>query len=262
MPPQARSAVLKAERPASAAPPGPALDSEKLSFLRMLGHELRTPLNSIIGFSEIIERELYGPVGQPRYREHAEIVRRSGQKLLRLVDQVMEIVRLDAGAAHLDMRPEPLEPIIAEALRLVGPDAHARDVRLASDVARGTPLAVADARALRTVLVNLLQNAVNASPAGGEVRLDAAPDGEDVLIRVKDHGQGVDPGQIPRLMRPFEQGENPLTRHVEGAGLGLPIVKLLCAAMDGRVRLRSRPGEGLTAYVQLPAAVEDASHAA
>ena len=235
------------------------LDEGKLSFLRMVGHELRTPLNSIIGFSDLIGREIFGPLGQPQYKEHAEIIRQSGLKLLRLVDQVMEIARLDSGAAHIDPRPEPVEPVISAAVKLVASDAEARNVRIVVRVAPAIPLVLADSRALTTILENLLQNALVASPQAGEVRVDAEPDGEDVLFRICDQGQGIEPHQIPRLMQPFEQGEDALTRHSQGAGLGLAIVRLLCTAMEGRVRLRSRPGEGLTALVQLPAAPEERS---
>lgn len=236
-----------------------ALDESKLSFLRMVGHELRTPLNSIIGFSEIISRELYGPLNEPRYKEHAEIVRDSGLKLLRLVNQVMEIARLETGAAHLDIQPEPPDPVINEAIKALLEEIRARKVRVSIETQPRTPLVMADARALRTILVNLLQNAVAASPEGGEVTVRVRPQEDEVAFEVIDHGQGVDPAQIPRLMRPFEQGEDALTRHSGGAGLGLPIVRLLCAAMDGRVRLRSQPGQGVVACVRLPAAPPELS---
>ena len=112
----------------------------------------------------------------------------------------------------------------------------------------------ADPRALRTILTNLLHNAVSFSHEGGEVRLAAFRGTAGVRIRIEDDGEGIDPEEIPRLMRPFEQGENALTRSTEGAGLGLPIVSLLCQAMDGAFRIQSAPGRGVTAEVLLPAA--------
>jgi signal transduction histidine kinase len=116
------------------------------------------------------------------------------------------------------------------------------------------PVAVADPRGLRAVLTNLVQNAVAFSPEGSEVRLRAQTIGRWVEIVVEDDGPGVDPEDLPRLLRPFEQGENALIRRSEGAGLGLPICDLLCQAMGGRLRLRSEPGRGFSAHVRLPAA--------
>lgn len=230
-------------------------DESKRSFLRMVSHELRTPLNSIIGFSEIIACELYGPINEPRYREHAEIVRESGLKLLKLVNQVMEIARLEAGAADLDIHPEPLRPAAEEAAAALQSDADARDVRITITAEPDLPPAMADSRALKTILTNLLQNAVTFSPDGGEIVIDLRRDGDSVLIAIQDQGDGVEPGELARLMRPFEQAEAPLTRRSEGAGLGLPIVQLLCRAMKGGLRLQCSEGTGMTARIRLPAAL-------
>jgi signal transduction histidine kinase len=229
-------------------------EERKRSFLRMVSHELRTPLNSIIGFSEIISCELYGPINEPKYREHAEIVRESGLKLLKLVNQVMEIARLEAGTADLDLHPEPLRPAVDEALAGFRAEAEARNVRFRVEADEGLPPALADSRALKTVLTNLLQNALTFSPEGGEITVRLQTRSNSVSIEIQDQGEGVEPAQLARLMRPFEQGEAPLTRRSEGAGLGLPIVRLLCRAMQGALRLQSCPGAGLVARVRLPAA--------
>ncbi len=231
-----------------------ALEESKRSFLRMVSHELRTPLNSIIGFSEIIGRELYGPLNEQRYREHAEIIRDSGLKMLRLVNQIMEIIRLEGGAAEFDLRPEPVEPAVDEVFKAVRAEADLRGVRLRYS-AEGPLLVQADSRALNTVLTNLLQNAITFSPDGGEVVVSAHGRPGAVFIEIQDQGEGVPSHDIPRLLKPFEQGENALTRRSEGAGLGLPIVRLLCDAMAGALRLRSEPGAGVNACVRLPAAV-------
>jgi signal transduction histidine kinase len=231
-----------------------ALDAQKRSFLRMVSHELRTPLNSIIGFSEIIACELCGPLGSPQYREYAEHVRQSGLKLLRLVNQVLEIARLDGHATDLDATPELLDHAVDDVLEALRDDIAARRIRLVVEDEGRLPGVLADPRGLRTVLTNLLQNAVSYSPEGGEVRLRARRTAACVRITIEDDGEGVDPADIPRLMRPFEQGQNALTRSTEGAGLGLPIVALLCEAMGGALRIVSRPGQGLRAEVALPAA--------
>jgi signal transduction histidine kinase len=229
------------------------LDAQKRSFLRMVSHELRTPLNSIIGFSEIISKELCGPLGSPQYREYAEHVRQSGLKLLKLVNQVLEIARLEGHATDLEPIPELLDHAVDDVLDSLRDEIAARHVRVKVEDEGHLPAVLADPRAVRTVLANLLQNAVAYAPEGGEVRIGARRMHHGgVLIHIEDDGEGVDPADIPRLMRPFEQGQNALTRSTEGAGLGLPIVVLLCKAMGGALRLVSEPGRGLRAEVLLP----------
>lgn len=231
-----------------------AQDDARRSFLRMVSHELRTPLNSILGFSEILSTELYGPLGAPQYKEYAEIIRTSGSRLLKLVNQVLEIARLESGAMDLDLRAESLDHALDDALGGLREELAARDVTVQIDGQGALPLVKADARGLRSVLTNLLQNAITFSPEGAAVQVRISSGARYVNIAVVDQGTGVDPAEIPRLLRPFEQGENALTRRSEGAGLGLPIVELLCASMGGLLRLSSAPGEGLTAQVRLPAA--------
>jgi signal transduction histidine kinase len=210
------------------------------SFLRMVSHELRTPLNAIIGFSEIIARELYGPLSEPKYREHAEIVRDSGLKLLKLVNQVMEIARLETGAVELEVEAEPVRPLVEEAMAELAADAEARKVRFRIEARGDLPPAMADARALKTVLANLIQNAVAFSPEGGEVRVALSAEDGAVCIEVSDQGEGVDPRELRRLMQPFEQGEPPLTRRMEGVGL----VRLTSAAPAPKPALKPASTRG------------------
>jgi signal transduction histidine kinase len=230
------------------------LDAQKRSFLRMVSHELRTPLNSIIGFSEVISKELCGPLGSPQYREYADHIRESGMKLLKMVNQVLEIARLEGRATDLDRVAEPLDHAVDDALESLRADIATRRIRVSVIDEGRLPAVLVDPRGLRTVLTNLLQNAVTYSPEGGEVRLSAAQGTGGVRILIEDDGPGVPPDEIERLMRPFEQGENALTRQAEGAGLGLPIVALLCRAMGGAFRLVAEPGRGLRAEVLLPSA--------
>jgi len=244
-------------RPA-ADPPAPrgskdaALDAQKRAFLRMVGHELRTPLNSILGFSEILSTELYGPLGAPQYKEYAEIIRDSGHKLLKLVNQVLEIARLEGNAIEWDLRPEPLQPAIEEVLEELSTDIAARGVKVACEPAE-LPAVTADTRGLRTVLMGLIHNAVVFSPKGGVVRICARGHGRCVDIEIANEGEGVPAEELPRLLRPFEQGRNAPTS-AGGAGLGLSICALTCQAMGGRLTLDSAPGKGLTARLRLPAA--------
>jgi signal transduction histidine kinase len=240
-------------RPTPVRPRAASMDEQKRSFLRMVSHELRTPLNSIIGFSEIISRELAGPLGSPQYKEYAEHVRQSGLKLLRLVNQVLEIARLEGHVTDLELAPELLDHAIDDVLDALREDIAARRIQVKVADQGDLPAVVADPRGLRTVLTNLLQNAVTYSPEGAEVRIVARRLLGRVQIEIQDDGDGVEPQDVERLLRPFEQGQNALTRSTEGAGLGLPIVALLCQAMRGTLRLISLPGDGLTAQVNLPA---------
>jgi signal transduction histidine kinase len=227
------------------------IEDQKRAFLRLVSHELRTPLNSILGFSEILSAELYGPLGAPQYKEYAEIIRGSGKKLLKLVNQVLEIGRLEG--LELDVRPEALEPALDDAIASAGSD-FARNVRPVIAEHGDLPLVLADPWGLRTVLTHLLQNAAMFAPDGGEVRVRAEVRDGHVDIFVEDDGEGVDPADLPRLMRPFEQGQNALIRRVEGAGLGLPICELTCRAMGARLLLTSAPGKGMSARVRLKVA--------
>ncbi|CAN7412776.1 HAMP domain-containing sensor histidine kinase [Phenylobacterium sp. LjRoot225] len=221
------------------------------SFLRVVSHELRTPLNSILGFSEILASELYGPLGTDQYRQYAEIIRSSGEKLLKLVNQVVEIARLQTGDVEFDIQIEPLAPIF----ETLGDGLHATLAarRLRFQVAPCGDLAArVDGRSLRCVLANLLENAVAFSPDGGAITVSAKSSDSQLEIVVANEGGGVDPEDLPRLLRPFEQGENALTRQGEGAGLGLAICDLTCQAMGGRLQLVSARGEGFAAHIVLP----------
>ena len=229
-------------------------DERRRSFLRMVSHELRTPLNSIIGFSEILGAELHGPLGAPQYREYAEIIRGSGHKLLKLVNQVLEIARLEAGAMEMDLHPESLDAAIDDAIGVLPDDVGPRGVRVSVQGRGALPMVMADTRGLRTVLGHLLQNAVHYSPDGGEVRVSTLAHGRTLEIRIENEGESISAADLPRLLLPFEQGENALTRRAEGAGLGLPICVLTCQAMRGGLRLTSAPGRGVTAHVRLPRA--------
>lgn len=232
----------------------PGMDEDKRSFLRMISHELRTPLNSILGFSEILSQELYGPLGAPQYREYAEIIQGSGQKLLKLVNQVLEIVRLEGRAADIALRPEPLDLAIEDVLAALRDEIAARGMRIEVADLDTLPTVMADPRGLRTVLSNLIQNAVSFAHEAGVVWISAATVGENVEIVIRDEGPGIEPADLPRLMNPFEQGDGSLTRRREGAGLGLPIAELTCRAMGGRLTLASKLGKGVTAGITLPAA--------
>ena len=239
-----------------------ALDEQKRSFLRMVSHELRTPLNAVIGFSEILSCELYGPLGAPQYKEYASLVHESGLKLLRLVNQIVEIARLEGHVTDLDLGEESLDDAIDDVVLQLRGEASARGISIVNPQVGALPCLRADGRGLRTILTNLLQNALTHSPQGGQVTIeDRQVGGGFNEIEIRDNGEGAEPADLPRLVRPFEQGGATLTRASGGAGLGLPIVDLLTRAMDGSLRLKSTPGEGFTAIVTLPEATTRSSMA-
>jgi signal transduction histidine kinase len=225
------------------------MDETRRSFLRMVSHELRTPLNSVIGFSEIISRELYGPIGDPRYRDHAELVNQSGLRLLKLVNDVIDIARLEAGAMDLVIRPEPCGVAIEEALRSLRPEATAKDVTIVYTACESDPLILVDQRGFERVIGNLVQNAIANSPVGGVVNVRCRVQGRRAAFEVADDGWEVSPEDLERILKPFEQVESALIRRTEGGGLGLAIVSLLTRSMNGRFTVASVPGAGMTAVV-------------
>lgn len=225
---------------------------QERSFLRVVGHELRTPLNSILGFSEILASELYGPLGSPQYVEYAGIIRSSGEKLLKLVNQLVEIARLQAGDVGLDVKPQLLAPLLDDAVASFAEDLAARDLclaRLPDDLR-----VASDPRLLRNVLADLLGNAIAFSPVGGRIGVFARDAGRELDLAIENPCGGFDPHELDRLLRPFERGEGGLRGGVEGAGLGLAICDLSCRAMGARLELRSEPGRSFSAHIFLPKA--------
>ncbi len=224
----------------------------KRTFLRMVSHELRTPLNSIIGFSDILHQELYGPLGSPQYVEYAGIIRESGAKLLTLFNHFLEIVRLEGGG-ELACAQEAVLPFFEEAAARVRPIAQARGVRIDIRLHDEDLIIQAEPRALASSLDHLLNNAIDFTPEGESIELDAWRRGDHVELSVFNYGPAPDPADLPRLMKPFEQGSTAIGRTREGAGLGWAIVRLNCLAMGGAFEVVSHPGESLRAILQLRA---------
>ena len=231
-----------------------ALDDARRAFLRTVSHELRTPLNAIIGFSEILTGELYGPLGAPQYREYAEHVRQSGYRLLRLVNQVLEVAGLSGKAIDLSLEPQPLDHVLDDVRDRLREDLRATGARIVVHDADRLPAVLADAKGLRTLLFNLMQNALLHGGAAGLVEVLVRRHGDRVEIEVRDHGDGVDQADLPRLLAPFELGQDAQIKTSRGAGLGLPIARLLAESMNGHLTLSSAPGHGLSAVATLPVA--------
>ncbi len=228
------------------------MEQRRRSFLRMVSHELRTPLNTVIGFSEIIASELYGLLGTPEYKEYAEFVRQSGYRLLKLVNQVIEIARLEDGVVDLDLSGEPVGQAIDDIISALKDGIAAREVQIVVEDRDTLPIVRADGHGLRTMLLNLTQNALADSPQGGLISLRCRLGTSG--MEIEDRGPGIEPSQLQRLLQPFEQGDEALTRSSEGAGMGLAITQLLARAMNGKLRLRSSVGAGFKATLVLPSA--------
>lgn len=228
------------------------MEQRRRSFLRMVSHELRTPLSTVIVFSEIIASELYGLLGTPEYKEYAEFVRQSGYRLLKLVNQVIEIARLEDGVVDLDLSGEPVGQAIDDIISALKDGIAAREVQIVVEDRDTLPIVRADGHGLRTMLLNLTQNALADSPQGGLISLRCRLGTSG--MEIEDRGPGIEPSQLQRLLQPFEQGDEALTRSSEGAGMGLAITQLLARAMNGKLRLRSSVGAGFKATLVLPSA--------
>jgi signal transduction histidine kinase len=226
----------------------------KSEFLAHMSHELRTPLNAIIGFAEVMRLELLGPLGGARYREYINDIHQSGQHLLSLIDNVLDMSRIEAGQFELHEEPVDLAATSAEAQTLVRPIAEKSGVNLVGgDLSLLRPL-FADEKAVKQMLVNLLANGIKFTPSGGEVRLSGrlSDEGELALI-VADTGVGMSQREIEDSVVPFVQVDSRLARRTTGLGLGLPITKRLIEMHGGRLLIESVPGKGTTATLFFPA---------
>jgi cell cycle sensor histidine kinase DivJ len=228
----------------------------KSSFLANMSHELRTPLNAIIGFSEMMNREMFGPIG-PRYQEYSRLIHESGSHLLELINSVLDMSKIEAGKFQLSEELFDLEETAQSAVRFLKIPAERAGVALKLSIAPNARLMFADRRAIKQILVNLLSNGVKYTPPGGAVRVTARI-AQGMEIIVSDSGTGISKADLERLGRPFEQVENADTRAKEGTGLGLALVKSLALMHGGEAVLESALGEGTTVTVRLPHAGVDA----
>lgn len=225
----------------------------KSQFLANVSHELRTPLNAIIGFSEVMKDELMGGIGAPVYKEYSNDIHESGRHLLAIINDILDLSRVEAGQATLSESELSIEQLISSCLVLVRGKANAGGLVLSSDVPRSLPLVVGDERLLKQAVLNLLSNAVKFTPRDGSVRVKAALSGSGLDISVIDSGIGMTPTEVSQVAKPFVQLENWLVRKYEGTGLGLSIVKAFCELHGGALKITSEAGKGTTATIHLPA---------
>ncbi len=228
-----------------------AANRSKSEFLANMSHELRTPLNAIIGFSEVMERQFLGPLGSDKYLDYAHDIHKSGQYLLDVINDILDMSKIEAGRVSLDLETVPVKKIIAESVRIVEPRAQEGEVKLKVNASDDKKLRC-DKRALKQVLINLLANAIKFTPAGGKVSLNVSQDNEETTIRIADTGIGIPADDIDKLAKPFEQVENQFTKTKSGSGLGLAISKSLIELHGGKLEITSDVGKGTTVSVIVP----------
>jgi two-component system cell cycle sensor histidine kinase PleC len=225
----------------------------KSKFLANMSHELRTPLNAIIGFSEIMESGMFGALGADKYHEYCRDIRHSGQFLLEVINDILDMSKIEAGRMKLDLEDIELDRILTEAMRVVSSRAEDKRVELSAEIAPSL-FFKADRRALKQIALNLLSNAVKFTPEGGRVTVGGRLTGGAITVAIQDTGIGIEKEALKKLGRPFEQVESQLTKSHQGSGLGLAIAKSLVELHGGAMRIRSAPGKGTLVVVRLPRA--------
>ncbi|OYU88079.1 MAG: PAS domain-containing sensor histidine kinase [Bradyrhizobiaceae bacterium PARB1] len=226
-------------------------NATKSKFLANMSHELRTPLNAIIGFSEIMGSGMFGHLGSEKYSEYCHDILTSGHYLLEVINDILDMSKIEAGRMKLDLEPLDLGQILSESLRVVSGRAEAKNLALGADIAADVAV-VADRRAIKQIFVNLLSNAVKFTPDGGRVTVRSRVMKNSVALIIADSGIGIAPHALKRLGRPFEQVESQLTKTYHGSGLGLAIAKSLTGLHGGAMKLRSKPDVGTVVCISLP----------
>ncbi len=225
----------------------------KSRFLANMSHELRTPLNAIIGFSELMQSHLLGAGDVERFREYAADINMSGRHLLDLVNDILDLSKLEAGNVELRESAIDLHGLVWSCAHLMRPQADRKKVKLALELPADLPRLFADALRIKQVVINLLSNAVKFTDAGGSIRLTAEPAASgEMRITVRDSGIGMAPNDIPVAFLPFRQIDNKDSRRYEGSGLGLPLAKSFIEQHGGSLTLESAVGAGTTATILLP----------
>lgn len=228
----------------------------KSEFLANMSHELRTPLNAIIGFSEMMEHETFGALGSTKYVDYSSHIRESGQHLLGVISDVLDMSRLEAGKVQLHMGPFEVDAAVSRSIEAVRGAAEEKGISLQAESLPRTEI-FADRQAIEKVLINLLRNAVKFTPEGGRVSVRSRLDEGMLNVYVEDTGIGISPEALPRLGRPFEQIDSPLENGSKGSGLGLAIARSLIELHNGTLHIRSSLGAGTIVRVRLPLQASD-----
>ena len=229
----------------------------KSMFIANMNHELRTPLNAIIGFGEMIHRQILGPIGVPAYQEYAQHIHQSGMHLLSLVEEILDLSKVEAGKLEIERVPTKPGSLLADSLVMLRPSAEAAKVEVIVDAAPSDwPVLECDPLKLKQVLVNLLGNAIKFTPAGGRVTVSGEAAAGWLRIRISDTGVGMRPEEIPLVVQPFYRASSAYDAKHQGAGLGLPFAKAVIELHGGSMTIESRLGSGTTVTIIVPLAAD------
>jgi two-component system cell cycle sensor histidine kinase PleC len=228
-----------------------AANQAKSEFLANMSHELRTPLNAIIGFSELMSQALFGPLGSPRYEEYANDINTSGKYLLGVINDILDMSKIEAGQFSMDREQIDLHPLITEAVRVVSLQAAAKSITVETRIADAMTL-YADRRAIKQIVLNLLSNAVKFTGEGGHILLRARNASGALTLTIEDNGCGIPKSALIKLGRPFEQVQNQFSKNHTGSGLGLAISRSLAELHGGALKIRSTEGVGTIVSVRIP----------
>ena len=253
---QAQQMVELAEKYAEEKDRAEDANRTKSEFLANISHELRTPLNAVIGFSEIMQSGMFGDLGSPKYAEYCNDIHHSGTYLLGVINDILDMSRIEAGRMVLDLENLVLDDIVEESIRIVSTQAEAQQIEVVSEAGKNLTMR-GDRRAIKQIMLNLLSNAVKFTPAKGKITVRAKRTAGAIIFSVKDTGIGIPPDGLKKLGRPFEQVSNQFTKSHRGSGLGLAITTSLTELHGGAIRIRSREGVGTTVSVRLPVAATE-----
>jgi signal transduction histidine kinase len=229
-------------------------DRSKSDFLAHMSHELRTPLNAILGFSELITHAPYGPVGDQRYTEFANDIQVSGRHLLKLINDILDLSKIEAGALTLDEATVSISEVFQVVERLTGERAGRKALKTHWSPGEGLPLVRTDERILSQILINLVTNAIKFTGSPGRVDVSAQLQADGTIaLTVSDTGIGMREGDIELALKPFGQVSDNMTSRAEGTGLGLPLCDRFTQALGGTFEITSVYGKGTTVTVRLPA---------
>ncbi len=228
-------------------------NAHKSDFLARVSHEIRTPLNAIIGFSDMMATERFGPIGHPRYIEYANDIGRSGRHVLDIVNDLLDISKIEAGEMELEFTAVGLNETLAEAVSLVQPQANAQRVIIRTSLSANVPQIVADLRSIKQIALNILSNAIRFTPSGGQIVVSTAYEANgSVVLRIRDTGVGMTRSELEQAMKPFRQVTTGARKRGDGTGLGLPLTKAMVDANRANFAISSTPNEGTLVEVIFP----------